>query len=48
MEMERDFNMAMGARKDEFLEYQRQKLLMGVHLDIRDCLKELIKISKEK
>jgi len=43
IEIERDFNKAMGARKEEFLEFQRQKLLMEVFLDIRGCLREFIK-----
>lgn len=47
-EIERDFNKAMGARKEEFLEYQRQKLLMEVLLDIRDCLKGLLKLDLAK
>ncbi|MBA7699704.1 hypothetical protein ES703_108403 [subsurface metagenome] len=42
-EIERDFNVAMGSRKEEFLEYQRQKILMEVMLDIRESLRELIK-----
>jgi len=42
-EIERDFNLAMGMRKDEFLEYRRQKILIEVMLDIRDSLRELIK-----
>ncbi len=42
-EIERDFNKAMGIRKNEFLEYQRQKILMEVMLDIREILRELIK-----
>lgn len=42
-EIERDFNRTMGARKEEFLEFQRQKLLMEVFLDIREYLKEFIK-----
>lgn len=42
-EIERDFNVAMGSRKEEFLEYQRQKILIEIMLDIRESLKELIK-----
>jgi len=41
-EIKRDFRGAMGARKDEFLEYQRQKLVMEILLDIRDLLKKII------
>jgi len=43
IKIERDFNKAMGVRKEEFLEFQRQKLLMEAFLDIRECLKEFIK-----
>ena len=42
--IERDFNGAMGVRKYEFLEYQRQKILIEVMLDIREILRELIKV----
>ncbi len=42
-EVERDINNAMGLRKDEFLEFQMQKILVEVMLDIRESLKELIK-----
>jgi len=31
-EIERDFNVAMGSRKEEFLEYQREKILLEVML----------------
>lgn len=43
IEIERDFNKAMEARKEEFLEFQRQTFLMEVLLDIREFLKEFIK-----
>jgi len=33
----------MGARKEEFLEFQRRKIPMDVFLDIWECLKEFIK-----
>lgn len=42
-EIEKKFNETMGMRKDEFLEYQRQKILIEVMLDIREILQELIK-----
>ena len=42
-EIERDVNNAMGARRDEFLEFQIQKILVEVMLDIRESLRELIK-----
>ncbi len=42
-EIERDFNGAMGIKKNEFFEYQRQKLIVEVMLDVRDSLRELIK-----
>lgn len=47
-EIERDFNKAMGARREEFLEFQRQKLLMEVMLDIRGSIKGLIKVLLAK
>jgi len=46
-EIKRDFSGAMGNRKDEFLEYQRQKLIMEILLDIRDLLKKIIKTKGE-
>ena len=42
-EIERDFNKAMGIKKNEFFEYQRQKIIIEIMLDIRESLKELIK-----
>ena len=42
-EIERDVNNAMGARRDDFLEFQIQKILIEVMLDIRASLNELIK-----
>ena len=42
-EIKQDFNGAMGIRKNEFFEYQRQKLIIEVMLDIRESLRELIK-----
>ena len=42
-EIKQEFNNAMGARRDDFLEFQMQKILMEVMLDIRDNLRELIK-----
>ena len=42
-ELEKKFNETMGMRKDEVLEYQRQRILIEVMLDIREILKELIK-----
>ena len=42
-EIERDINNAMEARGDEFLDFQIQKILVEVMLDIRDILGELIK-----
>lgn len=47
-EIERDFNKALPARKEEFLEYQRQKLVMEILFDIRDCLKVILKIHLTK
>ena len=41
-EIERDFNKTMGVRKGEFLEFQRQKILIEVLLDIRDRLRGFI------
>ena len=46
-EIERDFSGAMGARKDEFLEYQRQKLILEILLDIRDLLKKIKEVKIE-
>ena len=46
IEIKRDFNRAMEVRKDEFLEFQRQKLMMEVLLDIRDILRGLLKARK--
>jgi len=43
IEIEREFNKAKGSRRDEFLEFQRQKIFMELFLDIRECLKEFIK-----
>jgi len=40
-EIEKDFNTSMPLRKEEFLEYQRQKLILEVLLDILSQLKEL-------
>ena len=37
-DIERDFNNAMPNRRDEFLCSQREKLLLGVLLDIRELL----------
>lgn len=42
-DIERDVNNAMGSRRDEFLEFQIQKILVEIMLDIRESLKELIK-----
>lgn len=42
-EIERDVNNAMGKRRDEFFDFQTQKLLIEVMLDIRASLRELIK-----
>ncbi len=42
-EIERDVNNAMGKRRDEFLEFQIQKILVELMLDIREILRELIK-----
>ena len=41
-EIERDVNNAMGAGRDEFLEFQIQEILVEVMLDIRESLRELI------
>ncbi|GAI99504.1 unnamed protein product [marine sediment metagenome] len=43
-EIERDFNAVMGMRKGEFLEFKRQKILIEVMLDIREILREVIKV----
>ena len=47
-EIEREFNAAMGVRKDEFLEYRRQKILIEIMLDIREILREFIKVFGSK
>ncbi|MBA7678096.1 hypothetical protein ES703_86367 [subsurface metagenome] len=42
-EIERDVNNAMETRGDNFLEFQIQRILIEIMLDIRESLKELIK-----
>ena len=41
-EIKQEFNNAMPERKEEFLEYRRQKLIMEVLLDIRELLKNIL------
>lgn len=45
-EIERDFNASMGKRRDEFLPFQREKILLEAFLDIRDENFEIIKLLK--
>jgi hypothetical protein len=45
-EIERDINNAMGARRDEVLEFQIQKILVEIMLDIRDSLRNLLEARK--
>ena len=40
-ELAKDFRNAMPARKDEFLSFQREKILLELLLDIRDYLCEI-------
>ena len=42
-EIERDINNAMETSGDNFVEFQIQKILVEVMLDIRESLRELIK-----
>lgn len=42
-EIERDVNNAIETRGDDFFEFQIQKILIEIMLDIRDSLRELIK-----
>ncbi len=41
-EIEKDVNNSMGSRRDEFLEFQMQKILVELLLDIRTSLNQLI------
>lgn len=40
--IERDVNNAMGARKEDFLKFQMQKIIIEVMLDIREKIEQLI------
>ena len=45
-EIEREFNASMGKRREEFLQFQRDKIILGIFLDIRDKQIEIIEALK--
>jgi len=45
-EIERDVNNAMGTSGDNFFEFQIQKILVEIMLDIRDSLRDLLEARK--
>ncbi|MBA7641717.1 hypothetical protein ES703_49402 [subsurface metagenome] len=47
-EIEKDFNNAMPRRKDEFLSFQRERILSEILLDIRELLEKLTASWKKK
>ena len=40
-EIEKDFNNAIPSRREEFLSFQRERILVEAALDIRDLLEKL-------